>query len=392
MPDSIVIQWSRLGDVLQTRVLLQRLKHEGERVILCCDATYAKLAELFPEVDEVWPVDLSQLASLAKHRLTHPEFLEVLTTLLPLAEPNETQTAFVLSRSLPAALFAEMLQPKAMRGYTRSKDELRTPPQLVNLEQCLREGIQVPLHIADVWASYAGHSSNAQWLKPLCHMRPCDTRGAFQIALVCDTGEKNRMIPEVWLANLLEQLLSTEELSICLIGAEAASSSSPLSSVANKHTKRVNDLRANTGLMQAAELLSEQDLVIGSDSGGLHLAAAFGLPVIGLYFGGAHCLQTGPYARSAIVFQEPEWSEHTVNEVSEVVGAAIQCHGDFTGVGKDTDLWRPALDEFGLMYECLASEGEDRRKAQQLRRSTLKNCECDCLPLSEACSTSMQTA
>ena len=63
---------------------------------------------------------------------------------------------------------------------------------------------------------------------------------------------------------------------------------------------RMMDFSARTTLKQLACLLREADVVVGNDSGPIHVAAALGTPVIGLY-GPTSPLKTGPYGRTHTV-------------------------------------------------------------------------------------------
>lgn len=69
---------------------------------------------------------------------------------------------------------------------------------------------------------------------------------------------------------------------------------------------RVEDLAGRTDLRQFIERLQTCRLLIANDTGGMHLANAFGVPVIGL-FGPTNPLRTGPVFSSPVrILQPPE--------------------------------------------------------------------------------------
>lgn len=57
---------------------------------------------------------------------------------------------------------------------------------------------------------------------------------------------------------------------------------------------RFINLTSKTSLMQLVNLIQRAKLVISNDSGPIHMAAAFGIPVVGLY-GPTNPERTGPF-------------------------------------------------------------------------------------------------
>ncbi|HLP25250.1 MAG TPA: glycosyltransferase family 9 protein, partial [Acidobacteriota bacterium] len=69
--------------------------------------------------------------------------------------------------------------------------------------------------------------------------------------------------------------------------------------------ERVENLAGKTGLVEFAERLQACALLVANDTGGMHLANALGVPVIGL-FGPTNPVRTGPvFAASKILLQPP---------------------------------------------------------------------------------------
>jgi lipopolysaccharide heptosyltransferase I len=64
--------------------------------------------------------------------------------------------------------------------------------------------------------------------------------------------------------------------------------------------KAAAPIRFPTTLPELMAVLSEARFVVGGDTGPLHLAAALGVPVVGLY-GPTDPAQTGPYTRKAVI-------------------------------------------------------------------------------------------
>jgi ADP-heptose:LPS heptosyltransferase len=325
MPEAVVLQWSRLGDVLQSRVLLSALRRSRPelRRVLCLDARYAALARRFPEVDEVWPVDLARLFALARHPETQANLLTALEALWRQFPCEDVREAYVLSRSTAAVLFAEQLHPALLRGYRRDGSRLIVPDEIQRLERALTAGTPLPLHLADLWAAWCPGTHEPHALEPL-------TGGGEDvlcegIGLLCDAGEPYRTIPREWLASLATQLSERFATPVYLYGQQRPQGSDPLSVAAIESFGLIRELRGGTDLSQLRTELAARELVIGPDTGALHLAAALHVPVIGLYFGGALAVHTGPYTTRAIVLQNPVWNDETLNRCVEHASAFLSC-------------------------------------------------------------------
>jgi ADP-heptose:LPS heptosyltransferase len=320
MPEAVVIQWSRLGDVLQTRALLCALRRTRPelRRVLCLDARYAGVARRFPELDDVWPIDLARLHALASHAASQADLLTEIAGLCKRYDGADVQDAYVLSRSLAAVLFAEQLCPRDLRGYQRRNDQLLMPDEIQRLENAFRSGTPLSLHLADLWASWCPGAARPEILPPLTGSREEVAREG--IGLLGDAGEPYRTIPRDWLALLCRELTERFSCPIYLFGQQRPQDNDPLSVAVIESFGQIRDLRSRTNLDQLFNELSARELVIGPDTGALHLAAACTVPVVGLYFGGALAVHTGPYSARAVVLQNPGWTPDSVRLCANEVG------------------------------------------------------------------------
>jgi GT2 family glycosyltransferase/ADP-heptose:LPS heptosyltransferase len=370
MPDALVMQWSRLGDLLQTRVVLNRLRGEDSRarIVLCVDRRYASLARSFVEVSDVWPVDLARWSTLARHQTHHGELLGELERLCRSFSGDHVDIACVMSPSLSAVILAERFRPVQMHGYTRAGGELAVPSALREIERRMREGRPLAFHLADVWAAWIGRPSNQTWLPPIVWgTRPAyESEDDLHVGWICDAGESYREVPQSWAANVLRGIAGRVRCRIELYGRDHARDDE-LTRLAREMPDRLTDLRGLTDLPTLAGHLTAQNVVVGPDTGALHLAAALGTRVVGLYHGGAVCSLTGPYAAHAFVLQDPDWDDITAEAVAGCVTdeeAASAAENWPDGVR----LWRPTLDEWGVAFVRVGSGDQGGRRLAALRR------------------------
>lgn len=113
-----------------------------------------------------------------------------------------------------------------------------------------------------------------------------------RVALLPFTRWSSKTWPLMSFARLGRELQESRNASIFIMGAEA---DRPQGQALEKELSgRVVNLAGKTALPRLAAVLREMDLVISNDSGAMHLAAAFGRPVLTLY-GPTSPVRTGPY-------------------------------------------------------------------------------------------------
>ena len=67
----------------------------------------------------------------------------------------------------------------------------------------------------------------------------------------------------------------------------------------------IADYSGKTSIPQMAQLLSELDVLVSNDTGAVHMAAAVGTPVVGLFGVSAFLHETGPWGEGHVILQAP---------------------------------------------------------------------------------------
>ncbi|RQV93165.1 hypothetical protein EH220_08460, partial [bacterium] len=309
MSDLIAHQWGRLGDLIQTGVVLSRWKSQTSgRVALTYDSRYQAVVERMSCVDDGFPLDLSRIVGDSRSERECETILTIEQAL------NGMQSLcggvhLVLNRSNSVALLSHLLKPEVSIGYRWDNGQLRTPAILADWLNGPDEN-PYPAHVCDTWSQMAGLSCDSipgDVLFGKKANRKTDPK-AFRILLVADAGETYRTLPTPWLAGLCRELLKLPQLHITAVGSKTGNGMDKLNSLAASNEYQFEDLRGRTTLMELISLCERHDAAIGPDTGGLHLAAACGCFPIGLYSGGASVFNTGPYSARACVLQNPEWT------------------------------------------------------------------------------------
>jgi len=128
----------------------------------------------------------------------------------------------------------------------------------------------------------------------------------FARRLVCvhpGAGNENKQWPPASFAGLIDLLVENDDANIVMIGGpdEVAVAEEVLASVARK--ERVFMLVGKTSLRDLPKVLRACELYVGNDSGPKHMAAAIGVPTIGIHSGTVDAGEWGPMGPAALALR-----------------------------------------------------------------------------------------
>jgi len=124
--------------------------------------------------------------------------------------------------------------------------------------------------------------------------------------LICvhpGAGNENKQWPNQHFAGLIDLLIEGQDASIVMIGGpdEVSVAESVLADVRRK--ERVHMLVGKTRLADLPHVLSACELYVGNDSGPKHMAAALGVPTIGIHSGTVDAMEWGPVGPAAVALR-----------------------------------------------------------------------------------------
>jgi ADP-heptose:LPS heptosyltransferase len=123
------------------------------------------------------------------------------------------------------------------------------------------------------------------------------------VAVHAGAGARTRQWPPEHFAQLIDLLAGREGVNLALIGSgeDREIAARVLGSVRHRHS--VFDLTDRITLDQLPNLLLRSALFIGNNSGPHHLAAALGVPTVGIHSGVENAREWGPVGASAVAVQ-----------------------------------------------------------------------------------------
>jgi heptosyltransferase-1 len=268
-PSTLVLRLSALGDVIHTIPAVVALRERGEALTWVVEAPYCELVELVAGVRTI-PVSLKKWGRA------------------PLAHRPQMAVARKSLRGFDRAIdFQGLVKSAALGWLSRApvrigfdRDAIREKPALLFTNRHVR--VDTTRHVVEQNLQLIGATS-----VPPVDFTPfaAGRRDDGAIVLLPGAGKANKQWP-VECFREVAAAVGDRALAVWGPGEEDLA-------------KAIGCRRAPpTTLRELAALLQSAALVIGGDTGPLHLAAALGTPVIGLY-GPTSEKRNGPYGQLA---------------------------------------------------------------------------------------------
>ncbi|MDR1873269.1 MAG: glycosyltransferase family 9 protein [Deltaproteobacteria bacterium] len=291
----LVLCLAKLGDFIQATPLIRDLSLKtNELYLVAAQNSVAEAARLSGLVTEVFTIDPRN----PEPNLTLPSIGSG-----PLCNLSMAPAALsVLEKIRAQNLKAKVYGPRLHHGA------LSLPiAQEVALAVLRVNRRYSPFNLVDVWRSLTPKPSpEAKLYWPLT---PKGVKGQERpqerpkVGFILGAGNARRRWPRENYTALGQKLMEIHNAQVVLLGDQKERAlGKAVSLTFGSETDFVN-LVGQTNLAELAATLSELDLLIGPDTGGLHLGAAINVPIIGLYFGPALAHETGPYGPNHLVAQ-----------------------------------------------------------------------------------------
>ncbi len=292
----IAIQSGRLGDLVFSLPGLTLLKsrHPGVSITMAARPEFSAILACAPCIDNL--IDLNQLLS-GKLDL----------------ETGEWDLALNLSADRDCALIMQHLRAVEKRGrLAAGGEEIRLLDEWSRLFfATLHDRRGNSVNMADLLAGVsAGRPGRVdKWLLPVREsserieelIAPWRRRHHRLVALQLGSSHPDRAWPVEDFAALALDLLKDDRNGIVITGSPQER---PLAEEFRKHCNvTVLDLVGKTSLADLPALFSRVDRLISNDTGPMHIAAAVGTPVLGIFFGHAWYGETAPYGPGHAVIQ-----------------------------------------------------------------------------------------
>ena len=294
----LVLQLARLGDLVQTRRLLAGLAAKaraGGAVHLAVDRSLTGLAgRLYP---------FAHIHGLPAHagpgRDAGDAALAVRQVCGELAD-IPFDRVFCLNFSPLGMAITAMFPPEVQRGYRQYAGQTDKDALLRLVFRLARDRRGSGLNLADIWAHLDEDPVPAGQVNP-----PAGPRGGGLGVALAGRMARRSLPPEV-LAPLVRTAFragAAKRLVLLGTAAQAGEARALVRKLDPVVAAACDDLTGRTDLAGLCDVVSGLDRLLCPDTGAMHLAAFFGVPVTAFFLSSAWCHETGPYGVGHGVWQ-----------------------------------------------------------------------------------------
>lgn len=291
----LVIRWGALGDLIHASASVQAVKqtHPNLEVHWLTSSAYQNLVASFEGVDQVWTWDKRQ-------------GLRGLWQLAGQFRKLRVDGIINLHPSLKTMLLTALIMPRSSAVYHKQKLRSKGQAQrMVSRRHAASDFYQpfrrllplVPDALPTVPVLPCAQAQDAVPVKPA---------SAVWVGVIPGVGSKrsNRAWEMADYSQLIDNLLVRQpNLQVLLVGGPdetplARQILDGLGDDVGDRGYRVQNHCGQYDILGTARLLIQCDVVVGGDTGPMHLAAATGVPLVGIY-GPTALARTGPLAHGA---------------------------------------------------------------------------------------------
>ena len=320
MKQVLLINITRMGDLVQMGSLLRRLQHEwpGAAVDLVVDQRFAPVASLLPHLRHVVTYDFHMLVddSRARSKDVVTLYREIAAWALPLRRAGYDRI-INLTFNRQSAFLASYIGASDMRGVAATPDGHIAihNPWMAYLTDMHRYRRFNRFNLVDIYAwggsgpgpfaplSVNVPASAAEWAKAFLHRHATPKRW---VAVQIGASDPMKAWRPAYYGQALAALTKRTDAGIVLIGT-------PQEHDAIQEAERVYReaggkgawaaAAGRTDLKQLAAVLAQSHLLLTNDTGPMHLAVGVGTPVVDLSVGHVDFHETGPYGPGHWVVQ-----------------------------------------------------------------------------------------
>lgn len=310
MKQALVVQLARMGDLLQSkRLILSILAEQNTQVHLLVDESLTGLARmLYPEC-RIYGIMASAFAGDSMKDV----FYDPLITGRLLAKcrqslhelPVTTMDAVYFLNSTPLTFaLARLFAPEICFGFWSSCGQAGRSRWVSLVERFTQHRPSTPLNLIDYWAYFHPNPVPAGQVNPVARMA-----GSGRVGVVLAGQQARRSLPPSVLALCLQAVFQAKEgPEFVLLGTqhERGLAREVMGALPAGVIQRVKDMTGKTNLLDLKEVFLGLDMLLTPDTGLMHMATHFGVPVQAFFLSSAWCFETGPYGLGHKVWQSIE--------------------------------------------------------------------------------------
>jgi len=313
---TVVVNFTRMGDLIQSGPLLRSLKKNSEEreLVLVVLNAFAETARRLPMVDHVIAFDVDRLVcELDSQRGQWRRAYRDLLRFLGGSELENESEVYNLSHTRQSAMLCALLRPRAIHGM------MRTPAGRIRVNgdwfayllSIMQKRSLNPFNLVEIYQRFAEVNERSNSLEFAVKR---EDREAAQALLI----EKGITAPERYMVlqpgastasrqwppdRFAAVAVALNKRGIRSVLTGSAVETAMVETIARLSRGAAVSVAGRTNIGRLAALLESAEKVLSNDTGTIHLAAAVGTPTVGVFIGPASAKDTAPYGNGHIVLE-----------------------------------------------------------------------------------------
>ena len=311
----LILSMTRMGDMIQTTPLIKGLKEKypDSKITLLVTSDFASAVPLIPNVDDSIVLNFKQF-NMDKD-WEDQSWIKIFRYLEESLEDIKSKNYDLLvnlSHSKFSALMVGYLGIKNVVGFHCNEfgDRMTGHPWMQYFGVEVFNRIYNEFNLVEIFSGSAGVDVKGRTIEvvrpqiqsSLDTLLP-DKSEDVLIGFQAGSSLEGRRWSAQSFANLADMLIEKTNARIVIFGVESESKVAEEVISRTKNKDRISNLAGKTNLSELAQLLAKCEYLVTNDTGTMHLAAAMGTKIVGLFFAHAHPHETAPFSPGHLIFQ-----------------------------------------------------------------------------------------
>ena len=315
----LILNMTRMGDLVQSTSSIAGLRKQYPNacITLMVTSAFEEFSKKIPCINKRVVFDIKQFVDRDDKKLMlWVDVYKYLESILNELKDRKYDLLINLSHSKLSAFMISYLKIKNMRGFgcDDNGDRITLDPwmQYFGIEPFNRQ--LNPFNLVEIFTRSAGVApeenpirilNKGDDIESVLKFFEIDSTNSEELLIGIQAGsslEGRRWPPESF-AKIADGLVESLGAKIILLGVNSEKKLSEKIISLAKHKAGITDLTGETNIDQLTSLVSRCSYLITNDTGTMHVAAALGTTIIGLFFAHAHPYETAPYSPGHLIFQ-----------------------------------------------------------------------------------------
>ena len=315
----LILNMTRMGDLVQSTSSIAGLRKQypNASITLMVTSAFEEFSKKIPCINKRVIFDIKQFVDrVDKKQMLWVDVYKYLESILNELKDRKYDLLINLSHSKLSAFMISYLKIKNMRGFgcDANGDRITLDPwmQYFGIEPFNRQ--LNPFNLVEIFTRSAGVapeenpirlSNKGDDIESMSKFFEIDSINSEKLLIGIQAGsslEGRRWPPESF-AKIADGLVESLGAKIILLGVNSEKKLSEKIISLAKHKYGITDLTGETNVDELTALVSRCSYLITNDTGTMHVAAAVGTTIIGLFFAHAHPYETAPYSPGHLIFQ-----------------------------------------------------------------------------------------